>query len=114
MSAPVNELEVTVGDVRRAIDAGEGPLLVDCRRDDEVAIAKLDGAIHVPMERIELDAESIEEASAGRPIVVYCHHGVRSLTAMMQLREAGLKDVRSMRGGIDLWSVEIDPAITRY
>ncbi len=47
-------------------------------------------------------------------IVVYCHHGVRSLEVTLALRRAGFDDVRSLAGGIDAWSRMIDAAVPRY
>ena len=47
-------------------------------------------------------------------LVVYCHHGVRSLGVVAALREAGFESVRSMAGGIDRWSREVDPSIATY
>jgi rhodanese-related sulfurtransferase len=54
------------------------------------------------------------EAWRDKPIVVHCHHGVRSLRVAKFLREKGFAHAQSMKGGIDAWSVEVDPAVPRY
>ena len=56
----------------------------------------------------------LEEIDRDRPLVVYCHHGIRSLHAALALRSRGYTQARSLRGGIDRWSAEIDPAMPRY
>jgi rhodanese-related sulfurtransferase len=92
------------------------PLLLDCRRDDEFAIARIAGAVLVPMQDVERRIDDIvdEAGGKGRPIIVHCHHGRRSLAVTAQLRAHGFTDVRSMAGGIDLWSIDIDPSVRRY
>ncbi len=108
-------MEISPQEVRALIESGgDGLYLVDCRRDDEVAIARIEGAVHVPMERIAQAAEDIAEDAAGRAVVVHCHHGVRSLAAAAQLRAGGVEGALSMAGGIELWSMVIDPSVPRY
>jgi rhodanese-related sulfurtransferase len=103
-----------VEDLRRA--PPKGFVLVDCRRTDEWAIARIEGAVHVPLDQIALRADELEDDEGGRegPIVVYCHHGMRSLRGAAILRQAGFVNAKSMAGGIDAWSVGIDPSVTRY
>ena len=107
--------EITVSDVHRwlANPEGEPPLLLDCRTRREYDIARLDDALLIPMHELEDRLDEIE-AHRGRPIVVYCHHGRRSLVVTQALRRAGFGDVRSMAGGIEAWSQEIDPDVPRY
>ena len=92
------------------------PLLLDCRRDDEVAFCRIAGSVHIPMDRIPERADELECDSRGkhRPIIVYCHRGVRSLRVAHTLRAMGYPNVRSMIGGIDLWAADIDPGVRRY
>ncbi len=110
-------LEVAPRDVADAIAQGHPLLLVDCRRDDERAFCSIEGSRHVPMTRA---AEWIEELREDRadasppPIVVFCHHGVRSMQVVGLLQAAGFAEARSMAGGIDRWSLEVDPRTPRY
>jgi rhodanese-related sulfurtransferase len=113
--------EVTPRDVKRGMDAGEyagpdGVLLLDCRRADEWAIAKIEGAVLVPMDQIGGRLTELEGKTTGRErvIVVQCHTGRRSLRVAAALRQAGFSDVKSMAGGIEAWSVDIDPRVARY
>jgi adenylyltransferase/sulfurtransferase len=93
-----------------------GFLLVDCRRADEWAIARIEGAVHVPLDQIGARADELEDKEGGRdgPVVVYCHHGMRSLRGAAILRQAGFGNVKSMAGGIEAWSVGVDASVPRY
>lgn len=112
------EWEVTPRDTRQALKlpAEQRPLLLDCREPDEFAFARIDGAALFPLGEIERRADEIAEAAGGRegPIIIYCHHGRRSLRAATTLRALGFAGAVSMAGGIDLWSIDIDPAVPRY
>jgi rhodanese-related sulfurtransferase len=93
--------------------SGAGWLLLDCRTPEEHATARIAGALLIPMQ--ELSAR-VDELTAWRnkPVIVHCHHGVRSLRVAHWLRERGFSGARSMRGGIEAWSAEIDPSVPRY
>ncbi|MEM7699896.1 MAG: rhodanese-like domain-containing protein [Verrucomicrobiota bacterium] len=111
------DFEVSVADLNEWLSLREQtPLrLVDCREEDEFALCKLESAEFAPLSRF---AEEASERFGGEnpdtPIVIYCHHGMRSLQATMFLRQRGIDQVWSLAGGIDAWSVEIDPDVTRY
>lgn len=94
-------------------DNESGLVLVDCRTDREWEIAHIEGAILIPLAEMHERADELRDYS-GRPLVVYCHHGRRSLQAAAILREAGFRGALSMAGGIDRWSIEIDPSTPRY
>ena len=89
------------------------PLVLDCRTAEEHAIAKIEGSVLIPMQEL---AERLSELEPWRdsPIIVHCHHGVRSLRVTHFLREKGFPQAQSMKGGIDAWSVEVDPSVPRY
>jgi rhodanese-related sulfurtransferase len=88
-------------------------LLLDCREPDEYAIARIEGAVLIPMQTIPERLTELEPHRTSR-IVVHCHHGVRSLRVARFLRERGFTIAQSMAGGIEAWAVEIDPAMPRY
>jgi rhodanese-related sulfurtransferase len=69
--------------------------------------------VHVPLAELESRVESLRDHEDALVITV-CHHGVRSLRAAAALRRAGFTNVRSLAGGIHLWSVDIDPAVPIY
>ncbi len=105
------ELEITPRCAHALLERGE-VLLLDCRRADEHERARIEGSVLIPMHEI---AERTEELGArDRPIIVYCHHGVRSLYVTLALRRSGFTDARSLAGGIDVWSRDIDPCVPRY
>lgn len=83
--------------------------LLDVREPEERAFAHV-GGMHIPLGELTQRVGELPE----REIVVYCHHGVRSLQAAAFLRQAGFAQARSMSGGIDRWSLEIDTKIPRY
>ena len=95
---------------------GHLPLLLDCRRPDEWEFTRIDGAVHFPMDLIPTRIDDVLEAAGGhdRPIIVYCHHGMRSLRVTSTLRGYGFTNVRSMAGGIEQWSLAINPNVPRY
>ena len=91
------------------------PVLLDVRDDHEVAFVTLPDAVHIPLAQLPARLDGLA-ADPGRdaPIVVYCHHGVRSSRALGMLQLAGFTRVRHLTGGIDAWSVQVDPTLPRY
>lgn len=113
--------ETTPREVAAAMKAGkvgiDGDIvLLDCRRQEEWDAARIEGAVLIPMDQTEQRAEELEDdaGSRERPVVVYCHTGRRSLRVASALRAMGFADVKSMAGGIELWSIDIDPSVPRY
>ena len=87
--------------------------LIDCREEDEFALCQIAGATLIPLQQIPGSIDALR-GEGGRPVVVYCHHGMRSLHATQFLRARGLRDTFSLHGGIDAWSQLIDPEVPRY
>ena len=86
---------------------------MDVRDPDEFEHCRIAGAELIPLPTVSTDAAAkLPDKSA--EIIVYCHHGRRSLYAVEQLRALGYTNARSMAGGIDRWSAEIDPTVPRY
>jgi len=85
-------------------------LLLDVREPFELAIARVDGAVHIPLGQLTARAS---ELPTDRRILCLCHHGVRSAHAAHYLASLGYT-VANVTGGIDLWSVEADPTVPRY
>jgi rhodanese-related sulfurtransferase len=105
-------IEITPTEVKRRIDAGEEISLIDVREPEEHRICRISDATLIPMREVSKQFDRLEEAPT--PLIVFCHHGVRSLTVVSWLREQGLTECQSMAGGIDAWSREVDPAVVRY
>ncbi len=108
-----DSLEIDVHAVQALRSAGTPFLLLDCRELDEHAIANIPGAILIPMQEIPERLAEIEAYRDGR-VVVHCHHGGRSMRVTRFLRERGFPTAQNMTGGIEAWSLEIDPATPRY
>jgi|SRR5579863_1977694 len=105
-------LEITPKDVKRRIDSGKGLRLVDVREQFEFEHSRIEGAELIPTRSIPKALPLFEEEQG--PIVVFCHHGQRSMQVVSWLREQGVENCQSMAGGIDRWSIEIDPSVPRY
>ena len=88
------------------------PVLLDVREPWEIATASIPGSINIPMGDIPSRAHA--ELDPDSPIVVMCHHGVRSLSVTMWLRNQGFDHAQSLAGGIDQWSRTIDATVPRY
>lgn len=108
------EWELSVAQVKEMFDRRESFLLLNVREPDEYAICRIDGAHLVPLGELAARCEELRTLAADRPIVTQCHHGGRSLNAAILLRKLGFEGVRSMAGGINGWSIQIDPAVPRY
>ena len=97
--------------LKQMIDNREDFVLLDVREVWENKIVQLPETVLIPLKELP---KRVNELSLQQEIVVYCHHGVRSLDAVYLLRQLGFKKPTSLIGGIDQWSREIDPTITRY
>lgn len=105
--------EIAPRDLHTLMHGGRAPRIIDCRTPAERETASIAGSVHVPM--ADLSSRLAElRAWEDEPIVVYCHHGARSLRVTAALRQAGFTDVRSLAGGIHLWSTDIDPSVPIY
>ena len=100
-------------ELKAKLDAGEPVVLIDVRQPEEYAIARLPNSQLIPLGEL---SQRVDEISVpeGASLVVYCHHGVRSLSGAGLLSQAGLGDVYSLVGGLDAWSRLIDASIPRY
>lgn len=105
--------QIGVRDLKAKMAAGEPLYLLDVRRPDEHATCALPGSVLVPLDELPHRLDEIEPPE-GATIVAYCHHGVRSLSAAAILDRAGIGPVVSLRGGIDAWSIHVDPGVPRY
>ncbi len=107
----MSDLEITPRQVKDRLERGENLLLVDVREPYEHAICAIEGAILIPMATIPANFQKLD---TDEEVICFCHHGMRSLDVANWLRHQGVKSAKSMTGGIDRWSTEIDPAVTRY
>jgi rhodanese-related sulfurtransferase len=106
------DLEITPQAYLQLRDQPNPPLLLDVREPLEFQLAALPDSLLMPMGEITSRAHT--ELDPDQPIVVLCHHGQRSLSVTLWLRNQGFDHAQSLAGGIDLWSRTIDPTIPRY
>jgi adenylyltransferase/sulfurtransferase len=103
--------EMTVTELKRRLDAHEPVVVLDVRDTWETALARIDNAVHIPMEEIELRTEELDPKAE---TVVYCHHGVRSAAVAEFLARQGFGKVWNLEGGIDQWARKVDARMKRY
>jgi adenylyltransferase/sulfurtransferase len=102
---------VTATELAASLERGDDLVLLDVREPWEAEIASLPGAMLVPLGSLESVVDKLDPAE---DFVVYCHHGVRSESALGFLIERGFDHAVHLEGGIDAWSREVDPAVARY
>jgi len=107
------EWEMAPRELRRRLSDGEPVLVIDCRTAQERELASISESMHVPFQDVAAQIERLREFE-DRPIVVHCHQGGRSLRMTALLRREGFADVRSLAGGIHLWSLDVDPSVPTY
>lgn len=103
--------EIAPGDLRSKLDRGEQFVLLDVREPEEVAIVRLPGAVHIPMGEVP---GRLHELDPDKELIVYCHHGVRSLRVAQFLAQHDFAKVVNLAGGIDAWALEVEPGMARY
>jgi rhodanese-related sulfurtransferase len=106
--------EVLPADVKKRLDAGEPIALVDVRRPEEYALTRIEEGQLIPMDTVPQELGRLEALAEEKTLIVYCHHGVRSLNVVNWLRAQGVENCQSMAGGIEGWSLTVDPSVPRY
>jgi rhodanese-related sulfurtransferase len=99
----------------------KGGVLVDVRTPEEFALVHVSGAVSLPLHELEQRAEELE-IPHDAPVVVMCHHGVRSMKGALALRALAAQgkapsacaNAVSIAGGMDLWSQAVDASVRRY
>lgn len=102
--------EISVKELKKKIDLKEKFILLDVRTKQEIEIAKIKNSVWMPLSDLE---QRYLELDKSKEIVVYCHHGSRSLAAAKFLSSKGY-NAKSLSGGIDAWSCEVDDSIPTY
>jgi len=106
-------IEIDVRSVKALLDAETLPLLLDCREQEEYDMVCIQGTRHIPMNEIPNRIAELDEFRS-QQIVVHCHLGGRSLQVVQWLRSQGFDHAQNMTGGIDAWTIEIEPGLPRY
>lgn len=103
--------EISPSDLKKKIDENASLFLLDVRELNEYDIVHLDNAHLIPLNTLPYNLETLP---SDQEIVVYCHHGQRSLYATAFLHQKGYTEAKNLMGGIDQWAVEIHPNLPRY
>jgi adenylyltransferase/sulfurtransferase len=103
--------EITPVELKKKLDAGQTPLILDVREPNEYQINRIAGSLLIPLGELP---QRYQELPRDRAIVTQCKIGVRSAKAMDFLKSVGFSDVRNLRGGIVEWIETVDPSLPRY
>jgi len=104
--------EITVEELHGMLSSGQDFVLLDIREDYERALCRIEPSLHIPM--FDLLTSRSAELDRSRPVVVYCHHGVRSLNLARHFAKLGWTNLVNLRDGIDAWSRRVDPSVRAY
>jgi rhodanese-related sulfurtransferase len=107
-------LELTPQEVQSRVLVADRLVWIDVREPEEFAITRIEGAQLLPMQSVPAEIQRLKSFSQEASLVIFCHHGVRSLQVVSWLRQQGVDNCISLAGGIDQWSREIDATVPRY
>lgn len=109
-SNSVHDINITPQELQDLITSKTNITLLDVRTHKETEIVSI-GGVHIPLNELPSRINELDQKSH---IIIYCHHGVRSLTAVGILQSHGFNQVKHLSGGIDAWSNVIDPSMRKY
>jgi len=104
-------IQIDVAELQGMISAGTDVELVDVREAWEVDICRIADSKSIPLSELQ---QRTGELASEKPLVMICHHGMRSYHATLWLRQNGFENAINLAGGIDAWAREIEPAMARY
>jgi adenylyltransferase/sulfurtransferase len=107
----MNGQDMTVGELKARMDAGQTPIVIDVREPYEVAICRIPGTMLVPMAQLPSKLADLDPAEE---IVVHCRSGARSAQAVAMMRARGFARARNLAGGILAWIDQVDPNLPKY
>ncbi len=102
---------ITVEELKAKQDAGENFRLIDVREEQEYQLCRIPGAELKPLGQI---AQWLHELDRSEELILQCHHGMRSQRACLILASQGFTNVKNLTGGIEAWSLSVDPSVPRY
>jgi adenylyltransferase/sulfurtransferase len=105
------EFDIEPIEVKKLLDAGKKITILDVRNPPEFEIGAIEGSVKIPLPELQ---DRLGELDSRENIVVHCHHGPRSTRAVNLLRKFGFTKAKNLKGGIDQWSLDVDPSVPRY
>jgi len=105
--------QISVVELKQAMDQGQKPVLLDVREPHELDICRLDYTVHIPLGELRFKLDDLEKYK-DTPIVIYCRSGRRSNIAAEFMKELGFSKAKNLKGGILAWSDEIDSSFQKY
>ncbi len=106
--------QIDAPSLHEAISSGRALALLDVREPWEFERAAIGESVNVPMSTLTARVDEIRKLQGERELVVICHHGVRSMHVAQFLAAQGFDELINLRGGIDAWSSQVDPAVPTY
>ena len=106
-----NEMELHPKELQERLEKGDDLVIIDVREDWEHSRVRLPDAIHIPLAQLP---RKLSEIDRDKDVVVYCHHGARSLQACHFLKKMGFEKVKNLTGGIDAYALHVDRTLPRY
>jgi monothiol glutaredoxin len=111
MTTPLTTVrQITAVELKAMLDSGTPLQLLDVRTDAERAIARIEGARLLDQAAVD----DLQQLDRSTPLVFHCHHGMRSQRAAQHFVAQGFTNVCNVSGGIDAWSMTVDPTVPRY
>lgn len=107
----MDDIQIAPQELKQKLDQSVEVILIDVREPWETQMGVIAGAKLIPLNTIPANMEIFANAEE---VIIYCHHGMRSLNAATWLRSQGVDGARSLTGGTERWSTEIDPKLPRY
>ena len=103
--------QLSAQELHAKLSNNEAVFLLDVREPPEFDYAHIEGSVLIPLNQVP---KRLTEINTDLPIVVICHHGMRSQQAADYLAHVGYKNVANLQGGIDMWSRTVDDSVRRY
>jgi molybdopterin/thiamine biosynthesis adenylyltransferase/rhodanese-related sulfurtransferase len=111
----MDEMNVNAADLKAMLESDDKISLLDVRNPNEAEICKIDPSTLVPLAELPYRVDEVQALiDDGQKLVVYCHHGTRSLRACQMLKQAGFENLKNLWGGVDQWAVQVEPDMPRY
>lgn len=103
--------EISAAEAAKLREKDANVVFLDVREHSELEICRIDGAVHIPMGEIPERADKLPKE---RPVVVVCHHGMRSAQVQRYLLARGFAEAINLVGGIHAWAIDVEPEMARY